>query len=361
MRIDSNLTLAGGSDPYRPFLLGVESITTDGTSLLEEPIITSLDSLVSQLWLPKSSCLAFEAAFGLTWNETYQLYLLNDTQHSTLMTKNASVTFTLSTGMPDSQERLNITLPYGAFDLKASPPLAGNQPAFYFPLKQAANETQYTLGRTIMQEVYMLADYDHGQITLYEAVYPESTVPPNIVRICPENSTTCINATPEPGPESHKLPPGAVAGIVIGAALVLLLLAAGIWYKCWRNKPPEPTPMDGEDTARPPTPDTAYYGMRQKQELDGTAVGSPRSELDGHFKTETDNSARDSGYTSPHRTQSSSAGVSPSIDQRARERVSESGGHEIQELPSHTSRRPSELYGSLVSHELPGSTGWDER
>jgi hypothetical protein len=357
LRIDSKLTLAGGSDPFRPFLLGIESITTGGTSLLDKPIIAALDSLVSQLWLPKSACHAFEAAFGLTWNETYQLYLLNDTQHSALAKKNASVTFTLSTGTSDSKQRLNITLPYAAFDLKASPPLAGDQTYFYFPLKQAANETQFTLGRTIMQEIYMLADYEHGQITLYQAVYPESTVPSDIVRICPENSTTCINPTRGHGIQSHKLPAGATAGIVVGAVLLLLLIGAGIWYKCWRKKPP----TTEEDTARPPPLDTAYYGMRQKQELDGTAVGSPRSELEGYFKAEMDSSARDSGYTSPQGARSDSAGISPSIEQRGRERSSESEGHQIQELPSQTSPRPSELYGSPVGHELPGSPGWHER
>lgn len=94
LRIDSNLTLAGGSDPYRAFLLGVESIKTGETELLEEPIIMALDSLVSQLWLPISTCQAFETTFGLVWNETYELYLLDEAQHSALIAQNASVTFT---------------------------------------------------------------------------------------------------------------------------------------------------------------------------------------------------------------------------------------------------------------------------
>ena len=61
--VASNLTLAGGSDPYRPFLLGIESITSGDNSLLLEPIITALDSIVTQIWLPISACKAFEFAF----------------------------------------------------------------------------------------------------------------------------------------------------------------------------------------------------------------------------------------------------------------------------------------------------------
>jgi len=51
-----NLTLAGGSDAYRPILLGIESITSDSETLLSESIITALDSLVSQ-----SGCLSLPA------------------------------------------------------------------------------------------------------------------------------------------------------------------------------------------------------------------------------------------------------------------------------------------------------------
>lgn len=338
LRIDSNLTLARGSDPYRTFLLGVESITTGETELLGEPVIMALDSLVSQLWLPISTCQAFETTFGLVWNVKYELYLLDETQHSALIAQNASVTFTLSTGMSNSTERLNVTLPYAAFDLKASPPLTDNETSFYFPLKRAANETQYTLGRTILQEIYMLADYEHGQITLYQAVYPDSSVKPNIVTICPLNSTICNGETPEPVPKSHNLAAGAIAGIAIAAIVILLLVGALIWFKCFRNKRRDP-PSTAE-CAEARNSSSAYSAGA----LDGKAMGSPRSELEGHFKYGVSSSNRDSGYTSVQtRTQSSSTGMSPSLEHRGRVSTSESGGLEL-----------PELYGSPTSHELPG-------
>jgi len=42
-------------------------------------------------------------------------------------------------------------LPYAAFDLVADYPLVIDS-SRYFPLMRAANESQYTLGRTFLQE-----------------------------------------------------------------------------------------------------------------------------------------------------------------------------------------------------------------
>ena len=337
----SNLTLAGGSDPYRPFLLGIESITSGGKPLLSEPIITALDSLATQIWLPVSACKAFESAFGLVWNDTYQLYLLDDFQHSALVAENASVTFTLSTGNRNSSDRLNITLPYAAFDLKASPPLAGNQTVHYFPLKQAANETQYTLGRTFLQEVYVLADYDHGVITLYQALYPDSSVKSNIVAICPPNSKTC-----NPSSNPPKISTGAIVGIVIGAIVIIVCVGIGIGIgicnKMRRKKQrPVSTATDGTSFTGPET---------LKPELEGTQIP-----ID--YRDETQKPELASGSTSPPQMPNND----PSLTRNGRghgsgPRLSESGGTTVHEMPERYI--PPELEGDRAVHELPGSSYW---
>ncbi len=74
--------------------------------------------------------------------------MLNDTQHAILTSSNASITFQLGT---DTGSSFSVTFPYAAFDLLASYPLLA-QPAYYFPIKQAKNETQFTLGRVFLQE-----------------------------------------------------------------------------------------------------------------------------------------------------------------------------------------------------------------
>ena len=343
----SNLTLAGGSDPYRPFLLGIESITSGGNPLLSTPIITALDSLVTQIWLPVSACKAFESAFGLVWNDTYQLYLLDDSQHSALVAKNASVTFTLSTGNGNSSDRLDITLPYAAFDLKASPPLAGNQTVNYFPLKQAANETQYTLGRTFLQEVYVLADYDHGLITLYEALYPDSSVQSNIVAIYPPNSTGYTSSSQS---NSHKISTGPIVGIVIGALVIIVCVGIGIKMH-WNKRGPISTATDGTSFADPE--------IEKEQELDGKQVRGSRNELEAPIddRQETLTPELAAGYTSPDQTPRSDGRTPSSRGQgHSGPGLSESGGAAPHEMPGQYSR--PELEGDPIVPELYGSTYW---
>lgn len=119
-------------------------------ALLPTAISAFIDSTVSQIWLPQEACTLFEKAFNLTWNSDAQLYLVSDSQHRNLLTENANVTFTLS----NFKDKVNVTLPYSAFDLVAQYPLVSNDTR-YFPLKRANVSSQYTLGRTFLQEAYV--------------------------------------------------------------------------------------------------------------------------------------------------------------------------------------------------------------
>ena len=235
MIASKNLTIVGGSDSYRPFLLGIEHIRSESTELLDAPIITSLDSIVSEIWLPISACRHFESVFGLVWNSSHNLYIVNDTQHSALLAQNASITFTLSTGFGQNKDdRLNITLPYAAFDHTAKPPFAGlNETVYCFPLKQAANSTQYTLGRTFLQETYMIADYDRVALSLFPAVFPDSSIHPHLVGI---KALDEITITSTDVSSKSVLSRGAVIGIVIGGIVFLVLLAAGVFFYIQRNR-----------------------------------------------------------------------------------------------------------------------------
>lgn len=113
-----------------------------------------IDSLVPEIWLPAATCLLFESAFGLQWNDTAGYYLVNDTQHERLLQQNTSVTFTLGANA-SSTSTIDIVLPYAAFDMQLSWPLANitdDSSKRYFPLKRAVNPSEYTLGRTFLQE-----------------------------------------------------------------------------------------------------------------------------------------------------------------------------------------------------------------
>ena len=142
-------------DISRDLVVGLQSITfadstTTNKQLLSSGILAFVDATVPHIWLPVDACQAFEKAFGITYNSTANRYLVNDTQHTAMQNQNASVTFALGNEV-NSAAAVNITLPYAAFDLTTGPPIVENATR-YFPLRQAANDTQYTLGRTFLQE-----------------------------------------------------------------------------------------------------------------------------------------------------------------------------------------------------------------
>jgi hypothetical protein len=140
-------------DVTRDLVVSLQSISYSGSSsmtLLSESIDIFIDSTDPNIWLPGDACDSFEKAFGLTQDANTGLYLVNETQHNTLLNSDAEVTFRLS-DVSKGGDTAVITLPYAAFDLTAEYPLVENS-SQYFPLKRASNSTQYTLGRTFLQE-----------------------------------------------------------------------------------------------------------------------------------------------------------------------------------------------------------------
>ena len=138
----------------RDLTVNLDGITMDFDNttipLLTNGISALIDSTVPYLYLPQDVCESFERAFGIEWSEDVQAYLINDTLHSTLKAKAPSTTFSL--GNPSSENKVHISLPYEAFDLNAQYPLLLNTSSRYFPLMRASNDSQYTLGRTFLQE-----------------------------------------------------------------------------------------------------------------------------------------------------------------------------------------------------------------
>ena len=145
-------------DLSRDLIVSVASITfshhTGPTRILSsDPYLAFIDATVPDIWLPELICSNFEDAFGLIYNSTINRYLVNDTLHHILQKQNASVSFLLSDS-PRGPTTVNITLPYASFDLSIGPPFFDIKQN-YFPLRQAVNDTQYTLGRVFLQESYV--------------------------------------------------------------------------------------------------------------------------------------------------------------------------------------------------------------
>lgn len=154
----------------------------------------------------------------MTWDDNTNLYLVNDSLHDTLVLQNATLVFTL--GDPIGSY-VNITFPYSAFDLTASPPLVTNT-SRYFPFKRAANSTQFTLGRTFFQEAYVVADYERSNVSVFQCNWTKSDA--SVVAI------KSLWSSPEKPPVLKIAVAGTVAGVV-GIMMVALVL-----YWCYGRK-----------------------------------------------------------------------------------------------------------------------------
>ncbi|KAG9240664.1 aspartic peptidase domain-containing protein, partial [Calycina marina] len=219
----------------------LESIKmTDGnTSLLEKSIPAMVDSSEAMIWLPDDACILFEKAFGLTWNDTLGYYLLSGEQHATLVAQDPTLVFTL--GNLTAGATVDITLPYSAFNLNVSSPIVPTT-QYYFPLQRAANDTQYTLGRTFFQEAYITADYDRRTFTVSQASWVAgatskivSILPPTSESMTTSGGDSTANSTENAG-KAKKVPVAAIAGGAGGGAILLIFAALLAFFCCIRPR-----------------------------------------------------------------------------------------------------------------------------
>lgn len=243
------------------FPVQIQGIFTNNTaSLLSTPVPASLDSTVPYLYLPNATCLLFEKAFGLVWNDTANLYLLNDTQYATLKAKNPTITLKLSP--QGSTATVNITLPYSAFDLTASAPLVTSKTR-YFPLKPSNNTVPTTIGRIFFQEAYLIADFERKNFTISQCNW-EGSLAQNIIAISPPtNGTSSDNST-----SGSPLHLGAIIGIAVGGTMLLLLCCTFVYvyFIKPRRKHIAELATTAERTRLDPNNDMI------KPEMDGTGV-----------------------------------------------------------------------------------------
>ena len=194
-----------------------------------EADLFAIDSTTPYLWLPESVCLQFEKAFGLVYDDSVQLYTFGTStgQHEKLVNMNMTVQFTVA-DLPGSTKTVSLSLPYAAFDLQLSYPYPGlnltdaSSSINYFPLRKAANHTQYTIGRSFLQETYLMIDYERNNFSIYQATFSQSPLTNmDLVDITrPRNSTFS-------GPhilKSSALSKGEIAGVATGAGVAVILL-----------------------------------------------------------------------------------------------------------------------------------------
>ena len=224
--VENNVTFAFGPDTSRDLVVPILSIISDTVTppLLSEVIYAYIDFLIPHIWLPLDVCKSFERAFGLIYNETAGLYFVNDTLHDKLVSQNPNVTFTL--GLPGSArpDTVDITMHYGSFDLMAEYPIVNNATR-YFPLRQAQNRSQYTLGRAFLQDAYVIADYDRSNFSVSQALFPNGSNTQQIVAIHRPGE---IIASPDRKPLSTGDIIGIAVAVVVSSSITV---AAVVGYR----------------------------------------------------------------------------------------------------------------------------------
>ena len=226
-------------------MIGILSITATGTldnnvTLLSNEIATLVDTTLPYIWLPLSACQAFEQAFGLVWDDSNRLYLVNDTTHQRLLDQTPTVTFELGNST-HGKTSVNVTLPYEAFDLQASSPIFPNG-TNYFPLRRASSPSQYTLGRTFFQEAFLLVDYEQSNFSISQGQFPANTnTNTNIITIDHSTQPRASNTTSD-GQPSHHISRPVIIGTVVALSVAILLLSVlaitlfrRFWNRSWPN------------------------------------------------------------------------------------------------------------------------------
>jgi hypothetical protein len=281
----NDFSFSFSADPTRLLTVGVDSIiatnTLQGTQSLSSSAHFSLiDSTTSMLWLPRDICDAFETSFGLKYDPKTDLYLINDTMRDQLRARNPSVAIKVIDSLEGAATNFtNIELPYSAFDLQASYPYYENA-TNYFPIRRAANESQYTLGRTLLQEAYIIVDYERANFTLAQAAFPNPLPPAAIVAILPQDAPTSFRKS--------ALTAGAKAGIAIGCiAFVSLLASLAFWFyrRCRRRPVFESMGAHGHSSELGgiPVSELSIVSPHDQKIMCGAQelAGTPRSELAG--------------------------------------------------------------------------------
>lgn len=324
--VENDVEWTFGADNERDIVVAVQSVHTPSQDasnptpieLLPNAIYAYLDATVPQIWLPVEACEVFEYEFGLVYDNTTELYLVNDTLHQQLLNRNASVTFSLAVASSGG-ETVDITLPYAAFDLTAKSPYQGlDNDSYYFPLKRAANDTQYTIGRTFFQEAYITIDYERQKFNVSQLAQ-DRTAPANLVTIPPFSEEAGAGLAKS---SSKGLSGGAIAGIAVGAVAVIALLAIGLlWFFHRRRRSAKKAAQHeklGSDDGSAHNERTGRRGEQtnvlQKAELDGSSPANGSLHAAGALSAPNSGSASDSPRT-PHmsgstwynRTQDSSA------------------------------------------------------
>ncbi|MCJ1357288.1 MAG: hypothetical protein MMC33_007284 [Icmadophila ericetorum] len=335
---NNQMSFTFGPDTSRNLIVGIQSIASvalDGAprSLLPNGILANIDSTIPYIYLPLEACEAFEEAFGLVYDNTTNLYLLNDTQHNQLVALNSSITFTLANGETGGPN-ISITLPYASFDLTAQWPLVVNS-SRYFPLQRAANDTQYTLGRTFLQEAYLTVDWERSNFSVADCQFVEGIAEKLVAITSPSTGNGTIPTGSQGTPASSgSSSNGKTTGIAVGVVVIFLIVFGGaaVFFVRWRRAKAK--------SSRAELADSSVASEKRSAERIGHVI--PKAEL----PTDLEHSKYELKGEGNHEQQLSAAS-----------RIAELSGSPTSHQKNHSAAQSVDFHRTLpMHHELPGST-----
>ncbi|CAO2655271.1 Nn.00g103350.m01.CDS01 [Neocucurbitaria sp. VM-36] len=240
----------------------------------------NIDSTLPYLILPDDICDQFQQRFQLQFDEDRRLYTVNASAHEWNLQQNATVSLKIGAGPRDSDIFTTVVLPYAAFDQQISFPIT-DQATQYFPIRKSDNG-MYVLGRTFLQEAYIIVDYERANFTVAPAQFSEPMLDESLVTIF---NKTYVGITPEGSPGSG-LSAGAIAGIVVGIVLAFIIAGLGAFF--WWKKRRDAKKNDLLQYEKPSEIDTVSAGnevkYRRVSELTGSeAPQSPKTSTTGYY------------------------------------------------------------------------------
>jgi hypothetical protein len=242
----------------------------------------NIDSTLPYLILPDCICDQFQATYGLTYDETQNLYFVNASSHDTNKQQNGTVEFKIAAGPSDSGTYTNIKLGYPALDHQMSS-VTGENGKDYFPIKKSKNGI-YTLGRTFLQEAYIIVDYERSNFTVAPALYTDSLSKQDLRPIY----NTTFDPTTSSASSNGGLGPGAIAGTVVG--IVVAFAIAGVLAFCWwrkRKNKKQVEPLPYETSQIDPTLAGDQFKTRRISELTGSDLpSSPKSPVGDYYSAD---------------------------------------------------------------------------
>ena len=268
-------------------------------NLLSAGIYSFIDSRDPYIWLPDDAIDQFVSAFGLIYDNTTELYLVNDSVHAALTESSPTITFFLEES-PQNRvgETQAIRIPYAAFDLQARYPLYDNKTVNCFPIKRANASNQYTIGRAFLQESYIIVDWERRNFTIAQARF-DKLEQRNIIAITSKSDDEDEPAlATDPAPASAGLSGGVIAGIAFGTIGGLLLVGTVAYFSVRRRRQRQLSPTY---TADAKLTDVDTKGYVQVDRLLGELRSDSRpNELHLGGKVELDAGAPNVHELSPH-------------------------------------------------------------